>query len=205
MENILKKVETLYTDSLKKHGVGSKAVGWTTESGQIVRFDKLVAVIENKDLSYSVNDLGCGYGAMFQYLEENSFKLQQYNGYDISSDMLNCARERIGDNKKVKLFEKSTLQTRADYSFISGIFNVKFESDDEKWEQFIEDTLQNINDNSKKGFAFNLLTSYVDYKEPHLYYADPCKYFNFCKKNFSKNISLIHDYDLWEWTILVKK
>ena len=41
MNEILNKVEKLYTDSLKEHGVSSKAVGWTTGDGQILRFDKL--------------------------------------------------------------------------------------------------------------------------------------------------------------------
>ena len=52
MNEILNKVEKLYTDSLKEHGVSSKAVGWTTGDGQILRFDKLVE-------DFSVN------GAMF--------------------------------------------------------------------------------------------------------------------------------------------
>ena len=89
--------------------------------------------------------------------------------------------------------------------FISGIFNVKFDSNDDMWEEFIKNTLVNVNENSIKGFAFNSLTSYVDYKESHLYYADPMYFFDFCKKNFSKKVSLLHDYDLWEWTIIVKK
>ena len=53
--------------------------------------------------------------------------------------------------------------------------------------------------------AFNLLTNYVDYKDEDLYYADPTYYFEYCKNQFSKNVSLLHDYDLFEWTIIIKK
>jgi len=38
-----------------------------------------------------------------------------------------------------------------------------------------------------------------------LYYADPCYFFDYCKKKFSKNIALLHDYGLYEFTILVRK
>lgn len=205
MNEILDKVEKLYTNSLKKHGIDSKAVGWNSKESQILRFDKMVEVIDEKDKPFTVNDLGCGYGSMFKYFIENSFNVTKYNGYDISEDMLKVAKQQIGDNNKVELLKNSKLKSKTDYSFVSGIFNVKFEEKDEIWKKFIENTLQNLYNCSLKGFAFNVLTSYVDYKEEHLYYADPMYFFNFCKKNFSKKVSLIHDYDLWEWTMIVKK
>ena len=43
------------------------------------------------------------------------------------------------------------------------------------------------------------------FMQDNLYYADPLFIFDFCKRNFAKNISLIHDYDLYEFTILVTK
>ncbi len=205
MKEILDKVKSLYTESLKEHGVDSKSVGWTTKEGQILRFEKLCDIIKDKKQLFTVNDLGCGYGAMFEYFEKNYFNIKHYNGYDISKEMLIAAKSQIGNSSKVELFNNEKIQTKADYSFISGIFNVKFESNDDDWEQFIKDTLQNLNNNSIKGFAFNILTSYVDYKEPHLYYADPLYFFDYCKRHFSKKVSLLHDYDLWEWTILVRK
>ena len=45
----------------------------------------------------------------------------------------------------------------------------------------------------------------VDWKEDHLYYADPLFWFNFCRNNISKKVTLLHDYPLWEWTICVTK
>ena len=58
---------------------------------------------------------------------------------------------------------------------------------------------------SKEGFSFNVLTTYVDYKKDHLYYADPLYYFDYCKSNFTKKVSLFHDYELFEWTIICRK
>jgi len=103
------------------------------------------------------------------------------------------------------LIESNELKTKADYSFVSGTFNVRFEADDKQWIQFIEEKLNELNKFSERGFSFNLLTSYVDWKEPHLYYGDPCYWFDYCKRYFSKRVTLLHDYPLWEWTIIVKK
>ena len=40
---------------------------------------------------------------------------------------------------------------------------------------------------------------------PDLYYADPCELFDRCKRRYSRNVALLHDYDLYEFTILVRK
>jgi hypothetical protein len=60
---------------------------------------------------------------------------------------------------------------------------------------------------SKKGFAFNILTGYSDPERQRadLYYADPLFFFDYCQKNFSRFVALLHDYPLYEFTILVKK
>jgi hypothetical protein len=95
----------------------------------------------------------------------------------------------------------------ADYTIASGIFNVKMENDTENWKEYILTTLRNMNTASKAGFAFNMLTGYHDkeFAKDYLYYADPLEVFDFCKRNFSKFVSLIHDYPLYEFTILIKK
>lgn len=62
-----------------------------------------------------------------------------------------------------------------------------------------------LNKIADKGIAFNLLTSYVDYKDDNLFYADPGEYIDFCKKELSNKVNLYHDYDLYEWTLLVLK
>jgi len=95
MKEVLDKVKKLYTDSLKEYGVNSKSVGWTTEEGQILRFKKLCEVIEDKNTPFTVNDLGCGYGAMFEYLKKNNFNIVHYNGYDISEEMLETAKNKL--------------------------------------------------------------------------------------------------------------
>ena len=101
MKEILDKVEKLYTVSLKEHGVNSEAVGWPTIDGQVLRFDILVKVIEEKNKAFTVNDLGCGYASMFEYFESNKFNLSKYTGYDISEDMLKTAQLRLENNNKV--------------------------------------------------------------------------------------------------------
>ena len=39
----------------------------------------------------------------------------------------------------------------------------------------------------------------------YLYYGDPLFYFDYSKRHFSRNVALLHDYDLYEFTLLIKK
>jgi hypothetical protein len=71
----------------------------------------------------------------------------------------------------------------------------------------VEETLDALDRTSRSGFAFNCLTSYsdADKMRDYLYYADPCALFDLCKKRYSRNVAILHDYDLYEFTILVRK
>jgi hypothetical protein len=77
---------------------------------------------------------------------------------------------------------------------------------DENWRAYILETIKNFADLSTKGFAFNMLTLYSDAEKmrPDLYYGDPTFFFDHCKRNYSRNVALLHDYELYDFTILVR-
>jgi hypothetical protein len=95
----------------------------------------------------------------------------------------------------------------SDYTLASGIFNVKQNSSKDIWTKYILDELAKINRTCTRGFAFNMLTIYSEIEKMRrdLYYGDPLFFFDYCKKNFSKYVSLLHDYPLYEFTLIVKK
>lgn len=205
--SILDKIKSLYSGNLSENGVKSTAVGWNSPESQALRFDKLTSVIEECSGPVSVNDYGCGYGAHLHYLvKTRGIQVIGYSGYDLSEEMLAAARSELswfsGD---ISLLCSSEISTISDYTFVSGTFNVKFEADDCEWQDFIEKTLDAIDAHSRCGFSFNLLSTYVDWKEEHLFYGDPSHWFDLCKRRYSRRVSLLHDYPLYEWTILVKK
>ncbi len=67
--------------------------------------------------------------------------------------------------------------------------------------------LEKFNSLCRKGFSCNFLTKYSDANRMRsdLYYADPCFLFDYCKRHFSKNIALLHDYQLYDFTLIVRK
>lgn len=206
MEEYLTHINNLYSENLVNHGISSKAVGWKDSESQNLRFTILNNVLRDKDDPISVNDYGCGYGAHLSNLLNSGWKVTSYNAYDINSNMLEKLTE-IHKNVKnciVTPFASPEISTVADYSLVSGTFNVLPNDDITKWEDSIRENLNQLKNFSTKGFAFNLLSTYVDWKADGLYYGDPLFWFNYCKTEISKQVTLYHDYDLFEWTIVCR-
>jgi len=206
-DKILDDVAKYYTEKLQTFGVTAKGVDWNSTESQEVRFIQLLKVIENSEQNFSLLDYGCGFGAMFSFLKNIFGDGFLYKGYDISIDMINKAKELYKVEKQASWINRLDTGYKSDYVVASGIFNVRLQHDEQEWENYIFETLQEFDNLSIKGFAFNMLTSYSDteYMREHLYYANPGRFFDYCKKRFSKYVGLLHDYPLYEFTIIVKK
>jgi hypothetical protein len=141
---------------------------------------------------------------MFTYLRERlGTRLSRYYGYDISREMLSAAAQVI-DPAQGELIEAAVPTQVADYTFVSGTFNVRMDASEEEWTAYVQERLLAAAKVTRRGLAFNLLTTHVDWREPHLYYADPLAYFEFCRTHISRRVALLHDYPLFEWTLVVR-
>lgn len=201
----LNKIKELYDKNIDEFGIDPRSVGWGTQDKINIRFRQLFKMIDNPAEPFTLNELGCGYGEAVRFCANNGLALKEFYGYDISDKMLEAAKEYLKEYKNIHLQNQPSLSKVCDYSLTSGIFNVKFDTGEKEWNDYILSVLHNLNDNSGRGFAFNMLTSYVDFKNDGLNYADPLYYFDYCKRNFSRHVSLLHDYKLYEFTIVVKK
>lgn len=204
-KNILNIVDRYYSDKLSKFGVTPKGVDLNSLESQQLRFEQLLKICSEEDV-FSINDYGCGYAALFKYLHDNGFNCE-YHGFDISSSMVNSARQLYDNYPKFTVNLGSSAEKVTDYSVASGIFNVKLNIDQSTWKNYIISVLDDMNRMSRKGFSFNCLTSYSDleYMKEELYYGDPCYFFDHCKRYYSRNVALLHDYGLYDFTILVRK
>lgn len=203
--HFLNPIADYYDEKLKKYGGTPKGVDWNNAESQLLRFEQLSKIIMPAE-SFSINDIGCGYGAYYDYLK-TQYSNFFYTGIDISGDMIKCATSRHAQDKSAQFMLSYQPQRIADYSIASGIFNIRLENSPKQWLAYIENTLNILNNTSHLGFAFNCLTSYSDKDkmQDYLYYADPLVLFDFCKKHYSRNVALLHDYDLYEFTILVRR
>lgn len=203
--NILAEVSQYYSAKLAEYGTTPRGVDWNGEQSQLIRFEQLSRII-NVQSSFSINDLGCGYGSFFDFLQ-HQYESFSYSGIDVSNDMILAAEKRYSDRNNTHFVNACIPDQVADYGVASGIFNVRLGRSEDEWRTYLETTLDVLDRTSRLGFAFNCLTSYsdTDKMRKHLYYANPGQLFDYCKRRYSRNIALLHDYDLYEFTILVRK
>jgi SAM-dependent methyltransferase len=201
----LSAVAAYYGAKIRTHGATPQGVDWNSEASQNLRFSQLARIIGISEACF-INDLGCGYAAFFDYLSGRSTEFH-YLGVDISPDMVAAARSRHAHDPRFDVRIGSQCPQKAHYTVASGIFNVRVDASDEAWLAHVHATIQHMDAVSTRGFAFNCLTKYSDpeFMRADLYYADPCSLFDRCKRVYSRNVALLHDYGLFEFTILVRK
>ena len=203
--DLLTEVADYHSEKLAQHGETPRGVDWNGEESQELRFEQLCKIIDGRS-QFSLNDLGCGYGALHDFLV-GRYSGFSYSGIDVSESMIRSAEQRYQGIPQARFVLSSQPDGAADYGVASGIFNVRLGRSDAEWRAYLEATLDNLDRTSRLGFSFNCLTSYSDAEKmrDYLYYADPCALFDLCKRRYSRNVALLHDYGLYEFTILVRK
>jgi SAM-dependent methyltransferase len=205
--DILRTVSEYYTDKISTHGATPRGVDWNDPESQALRFEQLAYLLPpDRDQPFSLLDLGCGYGALYDHLAPR-YRGMSYLGLDISDAMVDQARNRHAGSPNARFESGAHPSETLDFAVASGIFNVRQHYDDATWRDFIFETIAMMDAVTRHGFAFNCLTSFSDshYMQDRLYYADPCEIFRHCKERFSRNVALLHDYQLFEFTIVVRK
>lgn len=197
-------VKSYFDKRIQEHGASPRGSDWNSEASQNIRFDQLLKVVNGQ--SFSLLDYGCGYGALADYLLTKGFEVD-YHGYDILESAIETARQAHMDQPRRSFFAEKSHVPACDYAVASGIFNFRGEQSFKDWTEYVLGVLHEFNQFSIRGFSSNFLTRYsdADKMRPDLYYADPGFLFDYCKRNFSRNVALLHDYGLYDFTILVRK
>lgn len=188
-----------YRELFHRYGDSPKAMQWTDRDSQIHRLAVLLVIIDNAlNSDTRILDFGCGTGALQEFLQQLRIRTK-YTGVDIVPEFLAAGAAKFPDDRFC--FQDEIAEETFDYIFISGTFNVN----DGRNEQFIADTLrwcfdrvEPSNNLGSKGIAFNLLSTYVDYQSPDLFYKSPESIVQFIKSEFGSScrFSLRNDYSL---------
>ena len=179
---ILQTVDRYYSEKLRQFGATHRGVDWSTASSQELRFERLLQVLDESD------EVSLIEGRMFQF-GTNEAALARHAGAAHASFTADVSQ-----------------LVAADYVVASGIFNVKLGHTPEAWWNYVSQTLTVMQSLCRRGFAFNMLTAYsaADKQRDDLFYADPLRVFDTCRQRFSPRVALLHDYPLYEFTVIVR-
>lgn len=211
MENISESQKFFYLSKFKKFGDSPLSVSWNDKKSQYLRFQDISELFKyEKDKSFSVHEIGCGLAHYKEFLDSLNFNVA-YSGSDIVQEFIDCDREKYPNcefflQNISEDFENINPSIKnIDYFILSGTFNPKEDNLLEEWELFIFKSIENMFKMAEKGICFNFLTTYSDYYNNKLYYADPGKIMDWCVRNLSRFVSIKHETPLYEFTVYVYK
>ena len=204
MDRLLEPIARYYAGKLRLHGATAPGVDWNSSESQERRFTELLRLCRG-ERGAAVNDFGCGYGALAARLRRDGYT-GAYTGYDVSPEMTAAAAAAHASLGNCRFTSHFAHLGVADYTVASGIFNVRLDAAIDAWDVHVRDTIDRLRACSARGFAFNMLTAHADADRMRddLYYADPGRWLTYCLQRFPQSVALVHDYPLYEFTILVR-
>jgi len=205
LASVRDEVDRYYTERFRQFGPTPLGVGWTctpTQELRFVQFERLLGFSH----AFSVNDIGCGYGALLGFLRRRNRKVQvDYVGTDISQVMVDAARrhwKRL-DGARFQLSGEA-LRT-ADYCVASGIFNVKLAHDRSTWEGYVEETLRDMYAHCNLGIAVNFLMADAGLDDiPEHYRCVPERWAAY-GRTLGASVELRDNYGMPEFTLALRR
>lgn len=194
-----------YTETVTRFGATPRGADWSCQATQEMRFVQLLKLCDFT-APFSLNDLGCGYGALVGFLaRRHPAAAVDYLGIDLADAMIRRARRRYRRLPGRRFVVGASPPRIADYSIASGVMNVRLDFGRDIWEGFVAATLRELSQTSRRGFAVNFLAACPDRLAPTgLYRTEPQRWMRFCRESLGCAVELVGGYGMQEFTLLVR-
>ena len=166
-----------YEERFEVYGQTPEGSFWINNDRQVTRFEVIFRQVEKLlKGEYSVADIGCGYGAMVDYLLLNQ-KLDPklYYGYDICGKLVRFCNSRFS-NLGLEFRVGEHPEESVDISVMSGTYNLAATNNVHHWEAYVAGRLKKVWEKTQTAMVFNLQASSVDksfISRNRIYYASP--------------------------------
>lgn len=204
MDAIIAGVDAYYSGTAQRYGPTPRGVDWTSAATQYLRFVQLLKLCDFK-APFSLNDFGCGYGALLEFLAMRHAGADvAYRGIDVSQVMIDAARQRWSERPQTTFEHSSRCTALADYSIASGVCNVRLGQPLAAWETYIAAMLDHLRAMSRIGFAVNfMLPRDGGPMENELYRTAPQRWIAHCAA-LGCSVETVSDYGMREFTLLAR-
>ena len=189
------KILDFYRDSNSRHTAnGAASVGWSSEYGQLIRFEVLDKA---GDLDgASILDVGCGVGGFYNYLIRRH-KDFHYLGIDIVPEFITRAKNQFPE-ANFKNMELADVEAKFNYVICSGALNAKIPD----YKNIYFSVMQKMFSLAKIAAAFNFLD--IRHHDNDRNYAafHPEQVLQFCR-SFARRAVLVSGYLKWDASIFL--
>lgn len=212
MRKIQESQKRLYSSKFQQYNEDPRSLSWNDKKSQELRFKKIIHLLkyQNQKENFSLHEIGCGLGHFYEFLKTTNYSVT-YSGSDIIPSFLEACQKKYPG---IKFYQQDIsadyelipdVIKKCDYYCLSGTFHTKEDNQTSDWEKFVFKGLNNMFRMANKGICVNFLTSYSEFYDERLYYADPKVIFDWCDQNLSRFISIEHDIPLYEFTVCIFK
>src|SRR6056297_2544582 len=89
-----------YSTLYRQYGTSCRSLSFSSADTQRVRFAVLREVLpDDRDGAFSLLDVGCGFGDLYDYLREDGYNNVQYTGLDIMPEFVRHATATYPDGQ----------------------------------------------------------------------------------------------------------
>jgi SAM-dependent methyltransferase len=210
VQRIYSGIEAYYDARVAKYGATPLGVDWSCQATQSLRFVQLLKICDFST-PFSLNDVGCGYGALCAFLAMRypDFGID-YLGVDLSKAMVRRARRRFAMTDRRFAVGQASPRL-ADYSVASGIMNVNVGYPRAVWEDFVAAMLRDMRRTSRRGFSVNFMSDVVTASEApdnsratRLYRTSPERWVLYCENVLGCSVETLDNYGMREFTLLLR-
>ncbi|MBY6266505.1 methyltransferase domain-containing protein (plasmid) [Azospirillum sp. 412522] len=147
---------------------------------------------------WTVNDVGCGYGALFERLSGDLLPHGvRYHGYDISPGMIAAARERQGGDPRAVFAVSSVALWPADCSVALGTFSFTLGHGRAGWRRYVEAQLLAMARMSRRA----VIASFLWRDGENLFGIGPDDLLPFVRRHLSDRAEALGDPADHEWIL----
>jgi SAM-dependent methyltransferase len=210
VQRIYSDVEAYYGARVAKYGATPLGVDWSCQATQSLRFVQLLKICDFST-RFSLNDVGCGYGALCAFLAMRypDFGID-YLGVDLSKAMVSRARRRFAMADRRFVVGQASPRL-ADYSVASGVMNVNVGYPRAVWEDFVAAMLRDMRRTSRRGFSVNFMSDVVTASEApdnsgatRIYRTSPERWIPYCENTLGCSVETLDNYGMREFTLLLR-
>lgn len=202
-------IDAYYSARVARYGATPLGVDWSCQATQSLRFVQLLKICDFS-VPLSLNDIGCGYGALAAFLAMRHSETKiDYLGVDLARAMVDRARRRFSAPDR-RFVVRTSSPRIADYSVASGVMNVSLGYSRSTWEDFVARILREMKETSRRGFSVNFMTDATPpgktavLSADGLYRTSPQRWIRYCERDLGCSVETITGYGMREFTLLVR-
>ncbi len=185
-----------YEQRIERHGPTFASLNSGNEQKQALRHGVLASAL--RGAKPSILEVGCGLADFYKYLLQHQQDCS-YRGYDIVPDYITeCRRNYPEAGFTVRNIFDEGIEGTYDTIVMSQVLNNRYQKSDNL--QVMQRALALAFQHTRISVAIDMLSTYVDFRNPDLFYYPPEEIFRMAKA-IAPRVIIRHDYRAFEFCV----